>query len=834
MQGDSTAEQTQKVAVPAYLLQRLLAFRIGSADRQSYVVRDKLLGKTYDFEPWQFFVLEVLPGCEDRAKLSTIFEDRFGYQLPRTEVELLFASVADAGLFNEDAAGHPLLKQFSKRTYVVEDEHAKVKSFRALVADGDQRSTPGSTTTAGAGRESSGSATGPASPSVAPAADEVLPAGMQDAIGFDPRAVRRMWVLFDPRPLLARGAWLLTPVKYGIYLLPLVVFAAVSLALRHSYLIREDVQRLLGDTTFLEHALFSLVSVNLLVTLATAVIAFNYRATVSGIGIVILMSFLPRFAPRITHVEQLSRAERMWLHAAPLLLRVALSSVGILTWYTTRGSDPLIAEIMLALAVVSLTGLIIAANPLIKSGGYHLLAAFANEPHLRGKSYRTLLHKLRGGTFREAEEMLLATYALASLAFVLALAGGAVLVVGSALHEVQLGGGAIAVAVLVGGLLLWRMVRHLAKVEAAYERSVQFDRWRRRALPLEPSEESPARRSGIASYLWRATPLCLGIVAFLPYPYSPGGEFTIYPSVQQVITADVSGVVTDVYFSGGETLKKGTVIAGIAHADNQAQVDVLEARMTEQQAVVEDLKARPRRAEVALAEQALKVEMTRAEFSKSKAERVQRLYDAGTVSLEELETARREQEVDQNEVLQKRAALEVARLGATPDEIAAAQAKWESLRAERDSYLEKIQRAVLVMPFDGRLLTLHLQQKGNTYYNRGEPFAVAESVGPVTAEIQVPESDMEYVAANATVRARPTSYSSRLFTGKVAMIDWNITEQPSGNFIKVIAVVENPEDRLRNGMKGYAKIEGPSLPVWKAFALPVVRFFNVQVWSWIP
>jgi putative peptide zinc metalloprotease protein len=35
-------------------------------------------------------------------------------------------------------------------------------------------------------------------------------------------------------------------------------------------------------------------------------------------------------------------------------------------------------------------------------------------------------------------------------------------------------------------------------------------------------------------------------------------------------------------------------------------------------------------------------------------------------------------------------------------------------------------------------------------------------------------------------------------------------------------------------MTGYAKIGGTTMPVWKAFSLALRRFFNVQVWSWIP
>src|SRR6186997_2388918 len=58
------SERSKKIVLPAYLIRRCEAFRIIKGDAQSYVLRDKLHGRNYDYEPWQFFLLEVLPGCE--------------------------------------------------------------------------------------------------------------------------------------------------------------------------------------------------------------------------------------------------------------------------------------------------------------------------------------------------------------------------------------------------------------------------------------------------------------------------------------------------------------------------------------------------------------------------------------------------------------------------------------------------------------------------------------------------------------------------------------------------------------------------------------------------
>ena len=75
MEDQSTAQQVQKVALPAYLPKRMQAFRLGKGDQQTYLVRDKAQNRSYDFEPWQFFVLEVLPDCEDIHNSTTDSRD---------------------------------------------------------------------------------------------------------------------------------------------------------------------------------------------------------------------------------------------------------------------------------------------------------------------------------------------------------------------------------------------------------------------------------------------------------------------------------------------------------------------------------------------------------------------------------------------------------------------------------------------------------------------------------------------------------------------------------------------------------------------------------------
>jgi putative peptide zinc metalloprotease protein len=250
--------------------------------------------------------------------------------------------------------------------------------------------------------------------------------------------------------------------------------------------------------------------------------------------------------------------------------------------------------------------------------------------------------------------------------------------------------------------------------------------------------------------------------------------------------------------------------------------------------VIKDLKAKPKKEEVQVAERALDVAKKREQYSRERVPRMERLYKDRAISFEEYDAARREYEVEADEVTKRAADLALVKTGTTPDKIAAEKAKLDSLIEERATLNGKVERTTLRMPFDGNILSLHLNERLNSVLDKGQPFATVENTRSVTAEIQVPESDIAYVAVGATIRAKPTAFFDRQFLGKVQTMDRNVTAKSFGNVVKVIAVIDNPKGELKTGMTGYAKIGGTMMPVWKAFSLALLRFFNIQVWSWIP
>ena len=593
------SDSSKNVALPAYLPRRLQAFRIVQGDKTTYILRDKLVDKTHDLEPWQFFVLEVLPGCDNVEKLLGIFEDRFGRKITEAEVLTFFGWLADNKLLDEESAAHPLLKPFTVQGYALEKGLVKPKSFEELAV----MMAPAS---AKKGSQ------GPTAPPPADSKGEVveeLAAGVNDAANLDPRRRGKGLKLFEIKPMLAVLLPIVTPLRWVVYALPLMAFAALMLLIRYSPLAFSDLQSLRDTTTLLTHAVFSLLTINILAVITQAFIAQKFRATVGPLSIALRFGFFPRFTVFLSNTKQLSRRERMWLHGGPILMRIFLFSVGVLVWYNTR--DDLLALSRTGLALAFLCGvniLVEGGNPLVNGNGYHLLAAFMDEPYLRGKSYKAFMDRFRGVAPTESESNVLATYALVNFAYAFLVLIVIVLIVGKFFaEEVHIGGATIIICIALAAYLISRTITRFKMISTAYDRSVQFDRWRKRALPAEAGEAKQVEPAGsrTSAYVKIALGLSLLLLLFLPYPYDAGGTFDIYPNNRQVITTDIGGVVEEVRFLGGESVKKGTVLARVAATDLTSQIAVFNAKIAEQQAVIDDLKARPKKEEVMVAQSAV-------------------------------------------------------------------------------------------------------------------------------------------------------------------------------------------------------------------------------------
>ncbi|QKE64153.1 efflux RND transporter periplasmic adaptor subunit [Aquipseudomonas campi] len=837
MNGNISAKQqtdlgdARKIATPQLLRKGLTVYLRNGKHEPLYVVRDPSSELHWEFETRQFFVLEMLQVDEEFDALAASYERRFSKPFSRDDLQTLLVNLVDQRLLGLAAASHPLIEPYREKLQadlqrLLEEKVAKFrdKTQAPGASHGAKAAVAAPAPTARAGASNDGKG----------ADADKLQAGVRGFAGMDDTLKIPVFHLFNPRAMLKTLLEWVEPLKYMVFVLPLLLVMALGIVISNFSLVQSDALTRLSGLGPIVQLLFSLFTVNLLCTLTLALTAQKYRGTVNSLSVALMLGFLPRFMPKISNLIGLTRRERLWLHAGPVLMRATLFSLGTFIWYLTRSSSGSLPTIGLALAVVSAVALLLTLNPLSKSSGYHLIAVLLDEPQLRGKAFKALFGRIKGNAYREANDTALMAYGLASLLYSTLLFVVAVLMVGSWL-KLNFNGTGVLLCVLLVGYLSVLTYRKFSSANEMYERALQYERWKRRRLPEDVENKinlKPANK--LVRYTRRVLLLSLLICLFLPYPYEPGGSFVILPVEQQQVATDIDGIVTEVLFNGGEEVQAGQVLARLATGDYESQMRIAEARIAEEQALVAELKARPRAEEVAVAEQSLQMARTQAQFSLSNHKRHATLLAKGGVSAQQAEQAQRQYEVDIMAIRVSEANLALVKSGATPDSIAAAEAQVQRWRSEREMYQAKIERSLLRAPMSGKLITLLLKQKTGKYLGPGETFAVIEKSEQVFAEIEVPETEIGYVQEGAMLKVKPLAYSDRYFDGKVTQIDANVIEKTGGKYVKVLTVIENAKGELKSGMTGYAKVGSEELPVWKAFTRAIFRFIDVELWSWIP
>ena len=319
-----------------------------------------------------------------------------------------------------------------------------------------------------------------------------------------------------------------------------------------------------------------------------------------------------------------------------------------------------------------------------------MLSAVANEPRLKGKAYQALMNKFGKKTYQQSNKHALAAYMLASFLFT-------IIFIAVMFHwlseylQIYIGAGSWLLILLLSILLLQRIIKKIKMIRNAHERSIQYKQWKNRTLPQKEVENDSSERGKTqVEYAWRAALVILAAGMFFPYTYEVGGKFTIIPYTQQQIVTEIPGILENVNFEGGEIVPKGAVIGYLSHDDLLSHEKILIAKVNEQESLISELKFQPRAEELQVALNEVETQRVKTVFSQEKAERLQALYSRGTISLEDLEDARRNYEIDNKIIQEKIANYQLIKAGATQERIAAAESKLKGFQEELDHCREKI------------------------------------------------------------------------------------------------------------------------------------------------
>jgi hypothetical protein len=700
-------------------------------------------------------------------------------------------------------------------------------------------------------------------------------------------------ICYPFKPLFQLLTWALIP---GLIL---VLFTLVN----NQDLFWTDIRYTMnGGIPFLLHFLLTLTLIILIVKTAQGIVFTACGGEVKTFGLTLSMGFHPRFYIDRSEMLQLPRQKQVWTFATPLLIRLGIIVIGVLTWYFMGRTKTALGTSAISLAYSAFFEFLFDSSPLLPTDGYYLLITLLKlPPSYIKRVYKTwdmiLSRRPLPKSLSTKEKLVLILIGGLSISFYWGFFFLIIHLWTDGLSETftRIFGRGTDVIIL-SIIATFALIKPIKKTFKKWQFNKNLD-----TISIEQPITRKKRKFNLKNWTKFLALIIVAIILVLPYPYRPGGNIELLPPTQQSIQAQVDGKITKVFFQGGDSqwVKQKSIIANMESVDIENEVQTLkesvkrqQADLASKQANLSKLIATPRPEDVAVTEQKIAVAQgqvkvanqqievaksqvlrakNKSEFSAREAARFKALYQQGAYSLQQYENSEKQNELDRNEIVEKQqsviefqqnlevknqslieanANLAVVLSGAHPQDIAAARKQVEAADAEVQrlkqqlKYTEsQVKRTALLMPIDGRLVTPYLERKIGTYLKQGETFAVAEDDRHISGELQIPEYSTGDFALNGKVEIKLLSYPDKPLIGKVLSIQPNAVSESTGStennparekIINVIVDVPNPNENLKAGMTGYAKIEGKTLPLIVAFTRPIVRFIQVEVWSWLP
>ena len=211
-----------------------------------------------------------------------------------------------------------------------------------------------------------------------------------------------------------------------------------------------------------------------------------------------------------------------------------------------------------------------------------------------------------------------------------------------------------------------------------------------------------------------------------------------------MITSEVTGVIQDIRFEEGETVKKGSVLVNLESGVQRAEMEV-------------------RLAEVQMHEAQL--------------ENIQHLYNRA-LRLSETKN------------------IPVARVEELLTELKAARARVHSSEANLQVAREQLVKRRVVAPFPGRIGIRRVSPGALIVPN--DPIVTLDDISIVKLDFQIPERNLSDIEVGQEITARTDAFPDRVFFGSVSSVDTRVDRVTRA--VSVRALIPNDDRALKPGM----------------------------------
>jgi HlyD family secretion protein len=283
---------------------------------------------------------------------------------------------------------------------------------------------------------------------------------------------------------------------------------------------------------------------------------------------------------------------------------------------------------------------------------------------------------------------------------------------------------------------------------------------------------------------------------------------------QSNVASQVGGRVAKLHVRDGAEIKVGDTVVTLVSPQLPSVIRDREAQVERARSQLSDLERGARSAELSRAESEWSAANADATRTASDSARLAPLAQSGTISHQQFETSRTAAQVAAAKRDAARAALDLLRAGARPDQISAARANVASTAAALEAARREAGELVLRAPVDGVVL--------EHFYEAGElapafkPVVVIGDPKRPWARVFVGSKQLPNVQRGASATGTVDGLPKRSFPGRVTVIDETAQYSP-----RVALTDKERQDMLFGVRVDFADTTGalkPGLPVTVHFS----------------
>ena len=562
------------------------------------------------------------------------------------------------------------------------------------------------------------------------------------------------------------------------------------------------------------------------------------------------------------------KSKRLWVGFAGPYFELFIWALAVLTWRITELETWLGYA---ALIVMTSSGLktLLNFNPFIKLDGYYLLSDYLEIPNLRRNSFRyigCLLERLFGRNpsqrkdLSRRERRTFLTYGSIATVSSFLLISYVLMKASSLLIDNGKPAAFLGTMAFLCLKLRRRFRRLFGKGRDPSDPSDDGETLtastgdkRRKAPELRKRRNIPWRRC-IAWAIVVVFAAGLGYVGVYGHmELQVAGPFNVLPIDNSDARAAVEGIIDRIYVDEGDKVKSGQLIARLSDKDLRAELQKAEAEIRASSAKLRMLQAGPTTFQIDVARAAVAKADDRLKYAQNRELRIKGLFDEHLRSRNEYEDAKGSASAAENELAEAKSRLDLLLSGNRPEEIDATRADLDRLETEHRYLREQLGLLNVLSPSAGIVATpsRELKEMRHMLVKKGDLILKIYDFKTVTAQILVPEKDIEGVRVGEQVVLRARAYPGEEFHGKVMSIAISAEGSTSGSSaaqasflaasssssagsnktILVTTEIVNRDMLLKSEMTGFAKISCGRRRVIDLIARRIARTVKVEFWS---